>query len=214
MIISVRPLFRILVKIMSLVLLCSTSIVAQSHLIFFRDTVTQNRFMARFENTMNQPYYGYPFYYFKEYLPDGKYEYVKTLRTDSSKIAISDFVIASGYYLDSLRTGRFESYAFCKISGKRKETRVLTHIFNYEEGLLNGYYANYNCLGKTMEGHYKHGKRHGYFLTYGIDGRIVNLELYRNDTLIFYSDDDDEITKALPGSEKEKIINHYYLEKN
>lgn len=154
----------------------------QTRIIFFDDTT---KLMGMFENGLDQPYYIVPFYDLKEKLPDGNYTYVDANRKDSAKVDLEEITLIKGQYLDSLRTGRFEYYYFC--TNKRKEVRVLTSIYNYNKGLLDGYYMSRKCVHMSYQGHYRNGKRHGYFFTYGADGELIELELYQNDALLFHS---------------------------
>lgn len=159
----------------------------QTNLIFFDDTVSQNKFMGRFENEMKQPYYNVPFYDLKEKLPDGTYVYIDLNKESAKKGDVNAHTLVKGQFVDSLRTGRFEYYTFCKVKNKRREQRVLTDVFNYKEGLLDGYYLSMNCQNKLREGNYKMGKRHGLFYAYDTNGNLVEVELYQDDTLLYRS---------------------------
>lgn len=149
----------------------------------YSDDSTQ-LYMNRFTNKFNQPYYSVPFSDLRENLPDGKYVYLSIPRADSSKSDRAIYKRITGQYVNNLRFGPFRYYALC---GKRGKTLVMTDFYSYKDGLLNGYCMSQTCLGKIYEGQYNMGMRDGFFLSYDGDENLAKIELFRNDTLIYWS---------------------------
>jgi hypothetical protein len=164
---------------------CQHEDVVDSTIIIF--TGDTSSIMKSSRDSFNKILYTQPWYDFNEYLPDGKYLYVD-VRYKKKRCNLEDGVLIQGQFLDSLRSGKFEYYTFCNDNSKSKEFRKLTDIYNYNEGLLHGYYRSNSCLGILYEGFYKHGKRHGFFLSYDpVNGELKEVELFQNDELLYRS---------------------------
>jgi antitoxin component YwqK of YwqJK toxin-antitoxin module len=180
---SIDKVFLLFVHFLSI-----SAFAQENKIIVFRDdTILQQKLMGRFENKLNQHYYGSPIYDFKEKLPDGQYIYVSINRQDSTKVNFENFILIKGHFKDSLRNGKFEYYGYCGTGRKINKNRNLSEIFNYHNGLLNGYYMAANCENILFEGNYKLGNRDGFFYTYDAYGILMKIEVFRNDTLQYFS---------------------------
>jgi len=139
-----------------------------------------------------QPYWSVSILNWREKLPDGIYYYL-----DEHHPKKHNYLMRVQYH-DSVRVGRSEYWTYCEVGPprKRKEERMLTITYGYNnKGLLDGYYlSNYCGHFRNDEGYYKDGKRHGFFITYDYDEKakqnyVGRVELYRNDTLIYKSEE-------------------------
>ena len=141
-------------------------------------------YIERFSDNLNQHYYSIPFSGLKSNLPDGSYAYYSTRRIDSSKSSSYEYLRMTGQYVNNQRSGQFRHYALCGRNGKE---RIMTDLLNYREGLLDGYCMSQTCTSKTYEGYYNMGKRDGFFVSYDEEGGIAKIELFRDDTLLYWS---------------------------
>lgn len=141
-------------------------------------------YIEGFTNQFDQHYYSVPFSDLKSHLPDGSYAYYSLRMRDSAKFGADKYLKIKGQYLNNQRSGQFVYYSTC---GHRDKKRVMTDLLNYKEGLLNGYCMSQTCVSKIYEGYYTMGKRDGFFLSYDEEGEIAKIELFKNDTLLYWS---------------------------
>ncbi|MFN0187705.1 MAG: hypothetical protein ACKVQV_03300 [Bacteroidia bacterium] len=176
-----------IIIIASLLLFNPLNVQSQTTIIYRGDSTLIEKFMGYFMNNFNQQYYLNPYFDLNEKLPDGNYLVFSISKNDSIKLKVDDVISIRGQYKDSMRTGKFEYFTQCKIENrKNKYKNVLVHVFNYTNGLLDGYYKSCNCEYKTLEGFYKNGNRHGFFFSYD-QNELIKVELYQEGLLLFHS---------------------------
>ena len=172
---------RIQISLICFIFVLSKSVLAQRINIFLDDTLNRRKFITNTELEHFNNYRIRSFIDFKEKLPDGFYYFISLNKSDSSRKNMNNYISIKGSYKDSLREGAFDYYI-----NEKKGNKQIHHLsceYNYKNGKLDGYYASWNSLGKEDEGYYLMGKRHGFFVSYNLNGSIQSIENYRNDSL-------------------------------
>lgn len=152
--------------------------------IFKDDTLLKTSLMSEFKDTLIHSYRCISFLDLKERLPDGEYLVLGINRRDSSRNEFQKQIIIRGFYKDSKRDGRFDYYQ--RIKRKWKYVSILTHSYTYKDGILDGYFFCSNTRHKIIEGYFKDGKEHGFFIYFDFDGGWINeIEFYQEGVVLY-----------------------------